>query len=50
MQPPRKRQTPSGKWFQRQDLLNFINTLYEGDLHAKRVLSLAVFVYGVIRQ
>lgn len=30
-----------GKWFQRQDLLDFIDTLYEGDLHAKRVLTLA---------
>jgi hypothetical protein len=48
MQPPRKRQTPSGKWFQRQDLLNFINTLYEGDLHAKRVLSLANATLGVL--
>ena len=30
----------SGQWLRRHDILNFITTLYEGDLHAKRVLSL----------
>ena len=34
--------------FQRQDLLNFITALYEGDLHAKRVLSLANATLGVL--
>ena len=38
----------SGQWLQRQDLLNFIATLYEGDLHAKRVLSLANATLGVL--
>ena len=33
---------------QRHDLLNFIATLYEGDLHAKRVLSLANATLGVL--
>ena len=33
---------------QRHDLLNFIATLYEGDLHAKRVLSLANATMGVL--
>ena len=44
--PQGQRRTSSGKWLQRQDLLNFINTLYEGDLHAKRVLSLANATLG----
>ena len=35
------RPASSGQWLRRHDLLNFITTLYEGDLHAKRVLSLA---------
>ena len=48
MQPQGQGRTSSGKWFQRQDLLNFINTLYEGDLHAKRVLSLANATLGVL--
>ena len=33
---------------QRHDLLNFVTTLYEGDLHAKRVLSLANATLGVL--
>ena len=41
-------ETPSGKCFQRHDLLNFINVLYDGDLHAKRVLSLANATLGVL--
>ena len=48
MQPQGQRRTSSGKWLQRQDLLKFINTLYEGDLHAKRVLSLANATLGVL--
>ena len=48
MQPQGQGRTSSGKWFQRQDLLNFIDTLYEGDLHAKRVLSLANATLGVL--
>ena len=42
------RQTSSGQWLRRGDLLNFINTMYEGDLHAKRVLSLANATLGVL--
>ena len=38
----------SGQWLWRHDLLNFITTLYEGDLHAKRVLSLANATLGVL--
>ena len=38
----------SGQWLRRHDLLNFIATLYEGDLHAKRVLSLANATLGVL--
>ena len=38
----------SGQSLQRHDLLNFIATLYEGDLHAKRVLSLANATLGVL--
>ena len=41
------KETPSGKCFQ-HDLLNFINVLYDGDLHAKRVLSLANATLGVL--
>ena len=36
------------QWLRRHDLLNFIATLYEGDLHAKRVLSLANATQGVL--
>ena len=38
----------SGQCLRRHDLLNFIATLYEGDLHAKRVLSLANATLGVL--
>ena len=38
----------SGQSLRRNDLLNFIATLYEGDLHAKRVLSLANATLGVL--
>ena len=38
----------SGQWLRRHDLLNFIATLYEGDLHSKRVLSLANATLGVL--
>ena len=48
MHPQRNRQTSSGRWLRRHDLLNFINALYEGDLHAKRVLSLANATLGVL--
>ena len=42
------RPASSGQWLRRDDLLNFITTLYEGDLHAKRVLSLANATVGVL--
>ena len=42
------RPASSGQWLGRHDLLNFITTLYEGDLHAKRVLSLANATVGVL--
>ena len=42
------RQTSSELWLRRHDLLNFINTLYDGDRHAKRVLSLANATLGVL--
>ena len=42
------RPSSSGQWLGRHDLLNFITTLYEGDLHAKRVLSLANATVGVL--
>ena len=42
------RPVSSGQWLRRHDLLNFITTLYEGDLHAKRVLSLANVTVGVL--
>ena len=49
MHPQGNRQTSSGRWLRRHDLLNFINIiLYEGDLHAKRVLSLAKATLGVL--
>ena len=48
MHPQRNRQTSSKRWLRRHDLLNFINTLYDGDLHAKRVLSLANATLGVL--
>ena len=48
MHPQGNRQTSSGRWLRRHDLLNFINILYEGDLHAKRVLSLANATLGVL--
>ena len=48
MHPQGNRQTSSGRWLRRHDLLNFIATLYEGDLHAKRVLSLANATQGVL--
>ena len=48
MHPQGKPQTSSGRLLRRQDLLNFINTLYAGDLHAKRVLSLANATLGVL--
>ena len=38
----------SGQSLRRHDILNFIATLYEGDLHAKRVLSLANATLGVL--
>jgi len=41
-------ETTPGKCFQRRDLLNFIEVLYDGDLHAKRVLSLANATLGVL--
>ena len=48
MHPHGKRRKSSDQWLQRDDLLNFINTLYDGDLHAKRVLSLANATLGVL--
>ena len=42
------RQASSGQWLRRHDLQNFITTLYEGDLQAKRVLSLANATVGVL--
>ena len=42
------RPASSRQWLRRHDLLNFIATLYEGDLHAKRVLSLANATQGVL--
>ena len=42
------RPASSGQWLRRHDLLNFITTLYEGDLHAKGVLSLANATVGVL--
>ena len=48
MHPQGNRQTSSELWLRRHDLLNFIDTLYKGDLHAKRVLSLANATLGVL--
>ena len=48
MHPPGSRAKASEQWFQRHDLLNFITTLYDDDLHAKRVLSLANATLGVL--
>ena len=42
------RPASSRQWLRRHDILNFITTLYEGDLHAKRVLSLANATLGVL--
>ena len=42
------RPTSPKRRLQRQDLFNFVNTLYDGDLHAKRVLSLANATLGVL--
>ena len=42
------RQVSSGRWLRKHDILHFITTLYEGDLHAKRVLSLANATLGVL--
>ena len=42
------RPASSRQWLRRHDILNFITTLYEGDLHAKRVLSLANATQGVL--
>ena len=42
------RPASSRQWLRRHDILNFIATLYEGDLHAKRVLSLANATQGVL--
>ena len=44
----RNRLLPFNKTLQRQDIRNFVNTMYEGDLHAKRVLSLANATLGVL--
>ena len=47
----RMHQKPSkagNRLIERRDLMNFITTLYEGDLHAKRVLSLANATLGVL--
>ena len=48
MHPHGKRPKSSDQWLERHDFLNFINTLYDGDLHAKRVLSLANATLGVL--
>ena len=48
MHPPGSRAKASEQWFRRHDLLNFITTLYDDDLHAKRVLSLANATLGVL--
>ena len=47
----RMHQKPSkagARLIERRDLMNFITTLYDGDLHAKRVLSLANATLGVL--
>ncbi len=48
MQPYEKRSRSPKQKLRRRDLLNFITTLYDGDLHAKRVLSLANATLGVL--
>ena len=48
MHPHGNRPTPSRRSLRKHDLLNIVNTLYEGDLHAKRVLSLANATLGVL--
>ena len=48
MHTPGSRAKASEQWFRRHDLLNFITTLYDDDLHAKRVLSLANATLGVL--
>ena len=48
MRKHQDRQASSRQWLRRHDILNFITTLYEGDLHAKRVLSLANATQGVL--
>ena len=48
MHPLGRRAKASEQWFRRHDLLNFITTLYDDDLHAKRVLSLANATLGVL--
>ena len=48
MRSHQKPPTSRNRLLQRHDLLNFITTLYEGDLHAKRVLSLANATLGVL--
>ena len=42
------RPASSEQWLRKHDILNFITTLYEGDLHTKRVLSLANAMLGVL--
>ena len=44
----RNRLLPFNKTLQRQYIRNFVNTMYDGDLHAKRVLSLANATLGVL--
>ena len=44
----RNRLLPFNKTLQRQDIWNFVNTMCNGDLHAKRVLSLANATLGVL--
>ena len=42
------RPASSGQLLRKHDILNFITTLYEGDLHAKRVLSLVNATLSVL--
>lgn len=44
----RNRLLPFNKTLQRQDIWNFVNSMCNGDLHAKRVLSLANATLGVL--
>ena len=39
---------PASNALRRRDVHEFVETLYEGDLHAKRVLSLANATLGVL--